>query len=186
MFRQSLKEPNLSWPANRQAHVGRGCRSDGHAAELNQPDHRRGHHRKQSHRQPILVPQDAPALDATNAMLDHDPLCRDDLVLRFLLLCQLTSLGLLVRRPDLRVIPTGLGFVTLPGLVGDLGRQRHFFIELDVRLCPTVSGTQAQDFSVLIRGDLRLEGMPFLLARIEPSLPLRLAGPPSPASQSCR
>src|SRR5215475_10856808 len=178
MIRQSLKVTDFTRPAGWQAHLSSEEDLSGNPAKLNQPDDCRSDHREEAHGQSVIVAQKAKAFDPPNRVLYYDPLAGNRLVLGFLLLCQCSTPGFLVRGDELGMLLAVIAFVAHPGFVGNRLWQGGLFIELKVRLWPAMPSLQSQDFSVLVGGQLRLERVPFLLPRVEPLLLLWQRRPP--------
>src|SRR5262249_14422103 len=178
MIRQSLKVTDFTRPAGWQAHLSSEEDLSGNPAKLNQPDDCRSDHREEAHGQSVIVAQNAKAFDPPTRVLYYDPLAGNRLVLGFLLLCQCSTPGFLVRGDELGRLLAVRAFVPHPGFVGNRLWQGGLFIELKVRLWPAMPSLQSQDFSVLVGGQLRLERVPFLLPRVEPLLLLWQRRPP--------
>src|SRR6267142_4927356 len=104
MIRQSLKVRGFALPAGWQAPLSPQDRLSGNPAELNQPDDCRSNHREEAQCQPVIIAQNAKAFDPPNRMLDYDPLAGNLFVLGFLLLCQLSTSGFLVRGGELGML----------------------------------------------------------------------------------
>src|SRR5713101_2774719 len=178
MIRQSLKVRGFALPAGLEADLSPEERLSSDPAELNEPDDCRGDHREETQCQPVIIAQDAKAFDPADRMLDYDPLAGNLFVLGFLLRRQLSTPRFLMRGGELGMLLAVIAFVPQSWFIRNRLWQGGLFIELEVRLRPTMPGLQGQDFSVLVGGDLRLEGVAFLLSRVDPLLPLLQRRPP--------
>ena len=72
MFRQSLREQFHPLPATWQADYTSENRLSSDVAELNPADDRRGNPREEAQGQPIVLAQDAKALDTAEGLRDAD------------------------------------------------------------------------------------------------------------------
>src|SRR5262249_27290696 len=178
MIRQSLKERGFALPAGWQAPLSREEWLSNDPAELNQPHDCRSDHREEAQGQSVIIAQDAKAFDPPNCMLDYDPLAGNLFVLGFLLLCQLSTSGFLVRGGEFGMLLAMIAFVPHSRFIRKRLWQGGRFVELEVRLRSPMPGLQGQDFSVRVGGELRLERVAFLLPRVEALLPLLQRRPP--------
>src|SRR6266511_4035345 len=172
MFRQSLREQFHPLPATWQADYTSENRLSSDAAELNQADDRRGNHWEEAQGQPIVLAQDAKALDTADGMLDADTPAREEFVFSYLLLGQLTAFRLFLWGRELRMLTAHVSLVAKAGFASQRLRQRGLLVQLEIRFGATMPCTDRQNLSGLIGRDLRLERVPFLLPRVEPPLAL--------------
>ena len=148
---------------------------------MHQPHRGRRYERKQPPPQPELVTQDAPRLAPAHPMFNGDARRRCKPVLGLLLRRQLFGLLtclatlLLMRQQHLR-----------HALVGKVRSPRRSWVQLCrltlliqrlVRQWAGIARLNRQHLAVLISDDLRLYRVALLLARVEPALGVRQAGP---------
>ncbi len=142
---------------------------------MDKPDDRRDDPRKEANGMTIILPHDLEPFESTNPMLDVHPHPGPLPILFALRLGQVPAARFAMRRLyAVRAQIAQIGLLgglrkvclDLTGLVNRLVRSRAPMTRIDL-----------QDFAGDVRHDLRLEGVAFLLARIEALLPFWLGGP---------
>src|SRR5262249_28465025 len=117
---------------------------------------------EETQRKPVVIPHDAPSLDAPDAVLHMDPYRRQPAVLCALLFGHAPPFGLLVgySHPGNPLVRQ----VTLLLRVGIVRLDRTLFVHTFVGGWPSMPRVKVEDFARCIGDDLTLEGVALLFA----------------------
>jgi hypothetical protein len=142
--------------------------------ELHQAHNGGSNQWEETERNPVVIAQDAPPLDAPDAVLHMDPYRRQSAILRALLFGQLPPFGLLVRHGH-----PGNSLVRQVALLRGIGivrLDRALFVEPLIGHRSPMPRIKVEDFALRIGDDLTFERVALLLARIDALLQGLAAG----------